>query len=95
MKLMDNASGVVAVRHCGTNVVTVSVDTIDLVKPVMLGDILKITAKPVFASAKSIEILVSVVAERFSQTPEGKLERQEIVSTKQAYFTFVSLGHTG
>ncbi|CAB9507764.1 Cytosolic acyl coenzyme A thioester hydrolase [Seminavis robusta] len=95
MKLMDNASGVAAVRHCGTNIVTVSVDAVDLVKPVMLGDVLKIHAVPIFTSAKSIEIQVSVTAERFCMTPEGKLERRETVSTKQAYFTFVSLGPTG
>lgn len=82
-------------RHCGTNVVTVSVDAMDLVSPVLLGDILRIRARPIFASKKSIEIEVRVIAERFSQNESGKFERKEIVSTKQAYFTFVSLGQTG
>ena len=96
MKLMDNASGVAAVRHCGTNCVTVSVDAMDLVTPVLLGDVLRIRAKPIFTSAKSIEIEVKVVAERFSLSLEsGKYERQEIVAAKQAYFTFVSLGSNG
>jgi len=93
MKLMDNASGVAAVRHCGTNCVTISVDAVDLVAPVLLGDVLRIRAKPIFTSRKSMEIEVKVIAERFSLSAEtGKYEREEIVSTKQAYFTFVSLG---
>lgn len=93
MKLMDNASGVAAVRHCGTNCVTVSVDAVDLVAPVLMGDVLRVIAKPIFTSNKSIEIEVKVFAERFSVSPEtGKFQREEIVSTKQAYFTFVSLG---
>lgn len=93
MKLMDNASGVAAVRHCGTNCVTVSVDAVDLVAPVLLGDVLRIRAKPIFTSSKSIEIEVRVFIERFAMSAEtGKFEREEIVAIKQSYFTFVSLG---
>lgn len=95
MKLMDNASGVAAVRHCGTNIVTVSVDAVDLVSPVLMGDVLRIRARPTFTSSKSIEIQVVVIAERFTPNEEGRLLRQEIVTTSQAYFTFVSLGVTG
>ncbi|CAB9516510.1 Cytosolic acyl coenzyme A thioester hydrolase [Seminavis robusta] len=92
MKLMDNACGVVAVRHCGTNTVTVSVNCVNLVSPVLLGDILKIRARPVFTSAKSIEIMVKVTAERFSlDDSSGTLMRQEIVTAEQAFFTFVAL----
>ena len=106
MKLMDNACGVVAVRHCGTNVVTVSVDCVNLVAPVLLGDVLRVRARPTFTSSHSLEIEVSVVAERFSSEnnedtsdgchttggqEEGRLTRQEIVTTERAYFTFVSL----
>ena len=96
MKLMDNACGVAAVRHCGTNVVTVSVDALDLVAPVLLGDVLRIRAKPIFTSGKSIEIQTQVVAERFLLSPtSGKYERKEIVAAQQAFFTFVSLGSNG
>lgn len=92
MKLMDNACGVVAVRHCGTNTVTVSVNCVNLIAPVLLGDVLKVQARPVFTSKKSIEILVSVVAERFLiDESDGSLMRQEVVTTEQAYFTFVAL----
>ena len=91
MKLMDNACGVAAVRHCGTNIVTIAVDGVNLVAPVLLGDVLRVRARPTFTSSHSMEIEVSVVAERFQATEEGALRRHEIVTTERAYFTFVSL----
>lgn len=88
MKLMDNASGVAAVRHCGTNVVTIAVDGVNFEASVVL----KVKARPTFSSSKSIEMEVSVVAERFlPSNGDGALTRHEIVTTQRAYFTFVSL----
>jgi len=71
MKLMDNACGVVAVRHCGTNVVTVSVDSVNFKSPVLLGDVLRVRARPTFTSQHSLEIEVSVIAERFGVITGG------------------------
>lgn len=90
MKLMDNASGVAAIRHCGTNVVTIAVDGVDFKDSILIGDVLKVKARPTFCSSKSIEMEVSVVAERFLPN-DGALTRHEIVTTQRAYFTFVSL----
>lgn len=90
MKLMDNAAGVVAVRHCGTNVVTASVDAIDFTAPVFNGDLLYIRARPVFASARSMEIEINVEAERRGE--DGKRRR---VQTTSALYTFVSLDKWG
>ncbi|CAB9509532.1 Cytosolic acyl coenzyme A thioester hydrolase [Seminavis robusta] len=96
MKLMDNACGVAAARHCGTNIVTVAVDCVNLEAPVLLGDVIKVKARPTFASDKSLELEVSVAAERFEYDDEqGRLVRREIVTTRQAYFTFVSLPRHG
>lgn len=91
MKLMDNACGVAAVRHCGTNIVTISVDCVNLKAPVLMGDVLRVKAIPTFTSSKSMEIEVCVVAERFLLNEDGVLTRHEIVTTQRAYFTFVSL----
>ncbi len=38
MKMMDNAAGVVAARHAGTNVVTARVENIDFKSPVRVGN---------------------------------------------------------
>lgn len=95
MKLMDNAAGVVAARHCGTNVVTVSVDEIDLLAPVLMGDLVFVRARPVFTSGKSMQIEVSVHVERFDALKGGRNTRSTVVTTRQAVFTFVSLNKEG
>jgi len=42
MKLIDMAGGIVAQRHTRTNVVTASVDRIDFLHPVYIGDVLSL-----------------------------------------------------
>ena len=59
MKLMDNAAGCSAFRHCRTNVVTVAISAIDFVNWVRLGDICSIRSKIVFASKKTLDIEVA------------------------------------
>jgi len=44
MKLMDNAGGVVAVRHAHSNVVTAKVEEISFLKPVRVGDMVLVHA---------------------------------------------------
>lgn len=96
MKLMDNACGIVAVRHCGTNTVTVAVQGVRLVNPVRLGDVLLVRARPAFSSSKSLEIAVSVRAERYVLGEDGLTLRQEIVAIAEpAFFTFVALPLSG
>jgi acyl-coenzyme A thioesterase 7 len=58
MKLMDNAAGCSAFRHCRKNVVTVAISAIDFVSWIRLGDICTIQSKVVFASTKTLEIEV-------------------------------------
>lgn len=38
MKLMDEVAGIVAARHCNTNVVTVAVDAIDFHRKIKKGE---------------------------------------------------------
>ena len=56
MKLMDNAAGVCAVRHCRSNVVTASLDALDFIAPIHNGDIVHVTATPLFTSGRSMEV---------------------------------------
>lgn len=63
MKLVDNAAGIVATRHCRSNVVTASFDCMNFLSPVRNGDLLHIEAVPSFASSRSLEIVVRVMAE--------------------------------
>jgi len=59
MKLMDNAAGCSAFRHCRTNVVTVAIEAMDFVSWIRLGDICTIQSKVVFCSKKTLQIEVA------------------------------------
>ncbi len=63
MKLADNAAFVVASRHCRSNVVTVSVDRIDFLAPVYIGDLLILNARLNWTGRASMEIGIKIEAE--------------------------------
>lgn len=63
LKLMDEAAAVVAFRHCRAPVVTVSIDRVDFIAPIFLGDLIIVRAMLAFVSPKSMEVVVQVVAE--------------------------------
>ena len=63
MKLMDNAAGVVAARHCRNNVVLASVENIRFHTPVRIGNLVIIRGKITFTSRSSMEVQIEVEAE--------------------------------
>ena len=64
MKLMDNASGVVAARHSRSNIVTAMVEDITFLNPVRIADLVIIHAKMTFTSRSSMEVQIEVDTER-------------------------------
>lgn len=58
MKMMDNAAGICAARHCRMRVVTACIDEINFHKPIMNGEMVFVTARMVYTSTKSMEIEV-------------------------------------
>lgn len=58
MKMMDNAAGICAARHSRGRTVTAGIDVINFHEAVVNGDIVFVTARMVFTSAKSMEIEV-------------------------------------
>ncbi|EMP25925.1 Cytosolic acyl coenzyme A thioester hydrolase [Chelonia mydas] len=89
MKLMDEVAGIVAARHCKTNIVTASVDAINFHEKIKKGCIITISGRMTFTSNKSMEIEVFVDADPFVDEPK---ERYRAVS---AFFTYVSLSKEG
>ncbi|MEE6483649.1 hypothetical protein FKM82_013625 [Ascaphus truei] len=85
MKLMDEVAGIVAVRHCKTNIVTASVDAINFHRKIQKGCIITISGRMTFTSHKSMEIEVFVDADTLVSDSQ---ERYRAVS---AFFTYVSL----
>ncbi len=83
MKHMDEAAGVVAIRHAGCNAVTASIDRLDFYSPVFIGNLLIIKASPNMVGRTSMEIGVRVETE--------DLISGQIRHTASAYLTFVAL----
>ncbi|XP_063173794.1 cytosolic acyl coenzyme A thioester hydrolase isoform X2 [Candoia aspera] len=89
MKLMDEVAGIVAARHCKTNIVTASVDAINFHEKIRKGSVITISGRMTFTSNKSMEIEVFVDADHFVG------EAQERYRAVSAFFTYVSLSKEG
>jgi acyl-CoA hydrolase len=63
MTLIDKAAAIAATRHCRTNVVTASVDSLVFRAPVKLGHILHLYAMVNAAFRTSLEVGVKVLSE--------------------------------
>jgi acyl-CoA hydrolase len=87
MKLVDEAGGIVAKRHSRMNVVTASVDRIDFLHPVYIGDVLTIKASLNLVGRTSMEVGARVEA-------ENPLTG-EIRHTASAFLTYVALDDNG
>lgn len=83
MKHIDDAAGVVAIKHTGSNVVTASIDRLDFHNPVLIGNLLTIKACINMVGKTSMEIGVRVEAE--------DIISQTVRHTASAYLTFVAL----
>lgn len=87
MMLIDTVAGVVAARHCRTNVVTASIDRLDLLSPIFIGDLVTLKASVNLVGRTSMEIGVRVEAENLLT---GKIRW-----TASAFLTYVALGKDG
>ncbi|XP_044890948.1 cytosolic acyl coenzyme A thioester hydrolase isoform X5 [Felis catus] len=89
MKLMDEVAGIVAARHCKTNIVTASVDAINFHDKIRKGYVITISGRMTFTSNKSMEIEVLVDAD---PVVDNSQKRYRAAS---AFFTYVSLSQEG
>ncbi|MGH9749114.1 MAG: acyl-CoA thioesterase [Candidatus Polarisedimenticolia bacterium] len=87
MTLIDKAAAIAATRHCRTNVVTASVDSLVFRAPVKLGHILHLYALVNAAFRTSLEVGVKVL----SEDPLTGLR----VRCCSAYVTMVALDANG
>ena len=85
LKHIDMVAGIVAQRHSQSNAVTVSMDSVTFLKPVFVGNVLKLNARINYVHKSSMEI-------------EVKVEAEDIVTgirtvTGTAFVTFVALDY--
>jgi acyl-CoA hydrolase len=87
MHLIDIAGAIAAHRHCHRQVVTASVDHLDFLNPVRVGDLIILEAQVNRAFHTSVEVGVDVFSED-SVAGERK-------HTTTAFLTFVALDELG
>jgi len=84
---IDVCAGVSAMRHAGGAVVTASIDRLDFITPIHLGEIVVLQSQVNYASRTSMEVGCRVETE----DPRTHIRRY----TTKAYLTFVALGPDG
>ncbi len=87
MYWMDIAGALSAMKHCGTPVVTASVDNISFENPIRLSNVVHIEARVSRAFTTSMEVYVQV----WGEDPV----KQTRYPSNEAYLTFVSLDSGG
>jgi acyl-CoA hydrolase len=85
MKLVDEAAGSAAMRHCRSRVVTKLVDQMTFDAPVHVGELVHVTARLTWTGRTSVETRVIVESE--------KVLTGEVRRTNTAYLVFVALDH--
>ena len=89
MKLVDDVAGVVAQRHSGGAAVTASMDEMDFLEPVRVGDLVHASAQVNWAGRTSMEVGVRVLAEPWNEAGV------QPVRVATAYLVFVAVDETG
>lgn len=87
MKMVDEAGALVAMRHAGRPVVTVTIDSMTFMLPIRVGALVQCRATLTYAGRTSMETRVEVVAEN-PLSGEAQI-------TNSAYLVYVGLGPDG
>jgi acyl-CoA hydrolase len=87
MYWMDIAAALSAMKHCGSPVVTASVDNISFEAPIILGNVVHIEARVSRAFKTSMEVHMNVWGEDALHQTKYK--------SNEAYYTFVALDPDG
>ena len=82
LSLMDKVAYACATKHSGAYCVTVSVDTVDFLQPVEVGDLVSLKASVNYVGNSSMVIGIHVIAENVK---EGLVKH-----TNNSYFTMVA-----
>jgi acyl-CoA hydrolase len=84
---IDVCAAVAAMRHCGGSAVTASIDRLDFLVPIRVGDVVVLQAQVNFAGQTSMEVGCRVETE--------DVRSGERRYTTKAYLTFVALDASG
>lgn len=83
LKLCDECGGIIAARHARRPAVTVTVDSVNFHRPVVLGQLLLVHGRITWVGRTSMEVELHVETEN--------LLTGEVTHTNSAYFVYVAL----
>lgn len=83
MGLMDKVAYVCAAKHAGAYCVTASVDAIDFLAPVEVGELISLMASVNYVSRTSLVVGIRVISEN--------VKTNEVKHTNTSYFTMVAM----
>lgn len=87
VEYMDKAAAIAAMRHARKRAVTASMDSIDFLAPILIGEVIEVKAFVSWTHRSSMEIYVMV-------TSENLMSGEKKINAK-AFFTFVALDDAG
>lgn len=82
LSLMDKVAYACASKHAGSYCVTVSVDSVDFVQPVDVGDLVSLKASIIYVGRTSLVVGIKVIAENITNA--------SVKHTNTSYFTMVA-----
>ncbi len=82
LSLMDKVAYACAAKHAGRYCVTVSVDSVDFVQPVEVGDLVSLKASVIYVGKTSLVVGIKVLAENVTN--------RSVKHTNTSYFTMVA-----
>ncbi len=85
--LMDKVAYACSTKHAGNYCVTVSVDGVDFIEPVEVGDLVCMMARVNYVGNTSIVVGIKVTAEN--------VKNRSVKHTNTCYFTMVAKGDNG
>jgi uncharacterized protein (TIGR00369 family) len=87
MKMVDEAGAIVAMRHANMPVVTVAIDSMTFMEPILVGNLVLCKAELTYVGRTSLEVSVEVIAENLL-TGSAKL-------ANTAFLVYVALDPAG
>jgi uncharacterized protein (TIGR00369 family) len=82
LSLMDKAAFACASKHAGSYCVTVSVDTVDFLQPIEVGELVSLHASVHYVGRSSMLVGIQVVSENVTES--------SVRNTNTSFFTMVS-----
>lgn len=87
MKLVDEAGALAAMRHARSPVVTVAVDSMTFMEPILVGQLVTVRAELTYAGTSSMEVRAEVIAENPISGSK--------THTNTAYLVYVAIDEEG